>query len=81
MTTPQSADERMWQLLMQRSPGDRLGMCTRMFSAAKALAAAGIAADTTRASGLNARQEIFLRFYGSDFTAEKRGAILAALGG
>jgi hypothetical protein len=52
-----------------------------MFSAAKALAAAGIAADTTRASGLNARQEIFLRFYGSDFTAEKRGAILAALGG
>jgi len=80
MTTQLSADERLGQMVMQRSASDRLLMCARMFATARALALAGIAAEGERAGGLNERQALFLRFYGSDFGEPQRGAILAALG-
>jgi hypothetical protein len=52
-----------------------------MFSTARALALSGIRAEGDRAGGLNERQAIFLRFYGSDFTEHECAAILAALEG
>ncbi len=49
--------------LLALPPGARLAMASRMFSTAKALALAGLRSE----DGCTSREQLFRRFYGSDF--------------
>lgn len=63
----------------ERTPGERLRMCTGMFGTAKALARAGI---TLRRGALGEREmrlELFRRLYGSELRPVEQQAIVAAL--
>ena len=68
------------RLIMALTPAQRLGMASGMFQAAKTLAAAGIRAEAARrGESVDMKRELFLRFYGTDFSKEKMRAILRAL--
>lgn len=61
--------------LLALPPGARLVMASRMFSTAKALALAGIRSEdgcTTSSS----REQLFRRFYGSDFNTREAQRIV-----
>lgn len=71
----------MRRLLAQRTPAERLRMCSRMFSTAKALALAGITSADGPTAVSDQRRRLFLRFYRNEFTEPQRGAIIAAITG
>ncbi len=71
----QSGDELMRRLMMERTPGDRLQMCSHMFSTARTLAIAGIVAEGDDLDEATLRQRIFLRFYGTEFSERERREI------
>ncbi len=67
---------RYRDLLMALSPEERLVMCTRMWSDARALVEAGLA-DEPNPEGHSLRARIFLRMYGRDFEPVERERIVA----
>ena len=80
MTDARLAPEgRMRHLMAQRSPAERLRMCSSMLSTARALALAGMASECDAKEAADQRRRIFLRFYGAEFTEQQRAAILAAI--
>jgi len=70
---------QMRHLMAQRSPAERLRMCSRMLSTARTLALAGMASKCEVREASDQRRRIFLRFYGAEFTEQQRAAILAAI--
>lgn len=66
------------RMLLKLEPQQRLAMAARMFSAAVAIARAGLGQDVTH-QDLSIRQRLFLRLYGNDFSAADRDRILAYL--
>jgi hypothetical protein len=67
-------------MLMALTPGKRAGMAARMFGAAQALVMAGVRARLgVGASEQRLREEVFLAFYGRDFSAIERQRILEHL--
>jgi len=66
------------RMLMALSPGQRVAMACSMFQTAKALARAGILQNGPLPES-EVRRQLFLRFYGREFTEEQRDSILAAL--
>jgi hypothetical protein len=78
--TSPKMEELHRRLIMSLAPIQRLRMACGMFETAKILAAAGIRADAARrGESVDMKRELFLRFYGSDFSEEKIRAILRAL--
>lgn len=77
-TSPE-VEERYREMIMALTPAERVGMACRMFTTARALAAAGIRdrfGDLPRAEF---RRQMFLRFYGNDFPPEERDKIADAV--
>ena len=64
--------------IMALSPERRLAMACSMFQTAKSLARAGILQSGPLPES-EVRRQLFLRFYGSEFTIEERARILASL--
>ena len=79
--TPPEMERKFRQLLLQRSGADRLKMGFSMFSTARALVVASILEKDPGASPARVREQVFLRFYGADFSAEARERIAAWLRG
>jgi hypothetical protein len=69
---------RYRDMIMALTPEQRLVMCTRMWSDARALVVAGLA-DEPNPEGHSLRARIFLRMYGRDFEPAERGRIVEAL--
>jgi uncharacterized protein UPF0158 len=67
--------------LLERSGAERLKMGCSMFATARALAAASILEREPSASPARMREELFLRFYGADFSADAQERIAARLRG
>lgn len=78
--TEPEVDRRYREMLLARSGEDRLRMGCSMYSAVRALAVASILERRPGASAAEIRQALFLRFYGSDFSAEEKQRILGVLG-
>lgn len=78
--TPPDVEERLRRMLAERTPAERLRMCTGMFATAKALARAGIRARHGALGELELRLELFFRFYAADTSAADCMAIAEALG-
>ena len=76
--TPPEVEERFRQMLMARTPGERLEMACDMFQMARELMRAQILAENPKATEKEVRREIFLRTYGQDFDAETLNKILRA---
>ncbi len=74
-----SAEDRMRKLMAQRTPAERLQMCSRMFAGAKTLRQAGMAQQQGGAEVPDMRRQLFLRLYGADFSENQRDTIMKAL--
>lgn len=66
--TPKHIADLYNNMIMARSPQDRLRMVSSMFDTAKALAKAGILAENPSLTLKELRAALFVRFYGNDFT-------------
>ena len=67
------------ELLLARSPSQRLAMACEMFSTAKALVRAGIEQEHGPLEPEELRQRMFLRLYGQDFSEAEKEKICRAL--
>jgi hypothetical protein len=78
--TPDEIERRYRDLLLRRSGEERLRMGCSMHATARALVRASILEADPLISPAGLRQALFLRFYGGDFDASARHAILRDLG-
>ena len=69
-------DAHFQEMIMARSPQERLAMACRMFDTAKALVRAGIEKEYGSLPPDKLREHVFLRFYGKVFGKAERAAIL-----
>ncbi|HLP47604.1 MAG TPA: hypothetical protein VK186_27595 [Candidatus Deferrimicrobium sp.] len=67
--------ERIYnEMLMKKTPEERVKMCFSMLNAARRIVM------STIKDKKNWRKEMFLRFYGDEFSPEQKEKILSALG-
>jgi hypothetical protein len=67
-------------MIMARPPGgERLRIVSEMFDLTRSLLIAGIRAARPDITEGELRQELFLRYYGDEFSPEQREKILAAI--
>jgi hypothetical protein len=74
--TSTGIEQRYREMLMSKSPAERLKMASRMFDSARKLVMAGILKEEGHIDTLRLRAQLFLRMYGNDFTAAKREKII-----
>lgn len=67
-------------MLSERTPAERLRMCTSMYRTARTLARAGIAMRGVSLDERAMQVELFLRFYGRELSPEQRLAVVTMLG-
>ena len=78
-TTPEMA-ARYRAMIEARPPGGaRFRIASDMFDITRAMVIAGIRAARPDITDAELRQELFLRYYGDEFSPEQREKILAAI--
>jgi len=77
-TAPEIA-RRYRELLMSKTPEQRLRMGLAMYDTARALAESGIRAQYPDISPRELKKQLFLRFYGNDFSDRQKEKILRSL--
>ena len=65
-----------YQMIMKKSGQERMMMGFSMFDMARMQVEAGIRANKPNANRQEIRREIFLRFYGQEFSPEEQDKIL-----
>lgn len=74
-TTPEI--KKLYQdMLMSKSPLERLGMASRMFDSAKSLCLAGILKERQGLDESQTREALFLRLYGNEFSDTHKERII-----
>ena len=76
--TPPAVDAMYRELLMSRTPAERVRMAASMHEAAKDIIRAGIPDDCWRTEA-DLRIEVFRRFYRQDFSPEEMARIVEGL--
>ena len=74
--TPKKIKKLYHNMLMSKTPSDRLGMASRMFDSAKSLCLAGILKERQGLDQSQVRKALFLRIYGNDFSDSQKALIL-----
>jgi len=74
--TPAKIEQRYKEMLLSKSPLERLKMASRMYDSGRKLVIAGILKRRPRLDSSRLRAQLFLRMYGSDFTATDRERII-----
>jgi hypothetical protein len=69
-------EERYKEMLLSRTPLERLRMASRMYDSGRKLVIAGIQDGKPSLTASQLRGQVFLRMYGSDFTVEERDRIV-----
>lgn len=77
--TPAGIEATFLDLIMSRSPSERLAMACGMFDTGKALIQAGIRGECGRLESGELRRRTFLRLYAQDFAEDEREQVIAAL--
>ncbi len=77
-TSPE-VEERFFEMIMKESGQERMKMGFSMFNMARLQVIASIKMDKPRADLNEIRREIFLRFYGNDFSPQEQERILISL--
>ncbi len=74
--TPKQIQLRYTKMLMSRTPTERLRMVSRMYDSSRKLVISSIRSERRQLSSSQLRGQLFLRMYGSDFTAADRKRII-----
>lgn len=74
--TPTQIRQRYKEMLMSRTPLERLRMVSRMYDTGRKLVISGIQNGRQKLNASQLRGQIFLRMYGSDFTVADRKRII-----
>jgi len=74
--TPRKIKLRYNEMLMSKSPIERLRIVSRMYDSVKKLAISGIKKERQHLDTSGLRGELFLRIYGNDFSATERVQIM-----
>ncbi len=77
--THESIQLRFHQMIMKRTPIERLRMGSSMFDTARQIVRSSILNENPQSSLQELRKEMFLRFYGQDFNELQRKNILNSL--
>jgi hypothetical protein len=68
--------QRYQEMLLSRSPLERLKMASRMYDSGRKLVISGILKGRPHLDTSRLRAQLFLRMYGNDFTATDRERIM-----
>ena len=74
--TPTKIKQLYNEMLLSKSPSERLRMASRMYDSVKKLAISGIVNERQHLDQPRLRRELFLRIYGNDFPATDRERIM-----
>ena len=74
--TPTKMKKLYHEMLLSKSPLDRLRMASRMYDSVKKLAISGILKERRHLDPPRLKRELFLRIYGNDFPARDRERIM-----
>ena len=77
--TPEHVERLYNEMLLSRTPLERLRMASRMYDSAKKLVIAGIRDRNPHLTLSQLRAHLFLRMYGSDFTRAEREKIIKSI--
>ena len=66
--TPAKIEQRYKEMLLSKSPQERLKMASRMYDSGRKLVMSGILKDRQHINASQLRAHLFLRMYGNDFT-------------
>ncbi len=77
--TSLEVESRFNEMMMKKSGQERLKMGFSMFNMARRQIVASVKMDKSDADSEDIRREIFLRFYGEEFSPDARAKILAKL--
>jgi hypothetical protein len=69
-------EKKMMEMMMSRTASERFEMGCSMFDFAKEIVVSSIKQKNPGISRQELRKEIFLRFYGDDFSPEQREKII-----
>lgn len=72
-------ESRFLEMVMKKSGQERLKMGFSMFDMARKQVVASIKMDNPQSSKSDIKRELFLRFYGQDFSPEEQKKILSQL--
>jgi hypothetical protein len=73
---PKQIEQRYKEMLLSRTPLERLRMASRMYDSGRKLVIAGIQHDKHPLTASQLRGQVFLRMYGIDFTVQERERII-----
>lgn len=79
MNTSEKVTILFQNMIMKRTPLERLFMGFSMYDAAKTIVKSSILADNPKITLQETKEAIFLRFYGMDFNTVNKKKILEAL--
>ena len=67
------------EMMLSKSPLERLRMASRMYDSAKKLVLSGLLRERQHLDPSKLRGELFLRIYGNDFSVTDRERIMAQI--
>ena len=74
--TSAKIEQRYKEMILYRSPLERLKMASRMYDSGRKLVISGILKGVPHLDTSRLRAQLFLRMYGDDFTATERERII-----
>ena len=74
--TTAKIEQQYKEMLLSRSPSERLRMASRMYDSGRKLVISGILKERQQLDASRLRGQLFLRMYGNDFTATDREKII-----
>ncbi len=74
--TSPKIDEKMREMIRMKTPFERAQMGASMFETSKYLVTQSILRDNPHISQTELRKELFLKFYGNDFTSVQKEKII-----
>ena len=74
--TSAKIEQRYKEMILHRSPLERLKMASRMYDSGKKLVISGILKGVPHLDTSRVRAQLFLRMYGDDFTATEKERII-----
>jgi len=77
-TTPQMT-LKMREMILQKSPQERLALGCSMYDFSKQLVKNALLRQNADLSPAHLRRELFLKFYGNDFSLEEQQKIMRTL--
>jgi hypothetical protein len=73
---PEQVEQRYKEMLLSRTPLERLRMASRMYDSGRKLVISGIKDGKHPLTASQLRGKVFLRMYGIDFTVDERNRII-----